>query len=461
MPDKQTDYLHLSEIPDFLIRKYQTRGPRYTSYPTAPQFQTQFAASEITRIWRQSNLPPSSDLSIYIHIPFCRKRCYYCGCTTETGHDEAVKTEYITALSREMDRLQGFIDPTRSVRQIALGGGTPTSLNPGLMTRLIHSLHKRFRFHDNCEQSIEIDPRSVDIEYLNLLIRLGFRRFSFGIQDFDPGVQQKIGRVMDEAHILALIHGLRAEGISAINLDLMYGLPGQTKASFSETLDKVIRILPSRIALFGYAHVPWMSPHQKILDRYEFPDSTARRALFSMACDRLQANGYIPVGMDHFAREGDALIHALRNRTLTRNFMGYTSRRGLDLIGLGASAISSVRNSYTQNTRKVQDYISHADDQTWWKALTLSDEDVLRREIILELFCNFYLNIPETERRFGIEFARHFASEILQLQSLAADGLLELNAEFIQVSPHGRFFIRNICMIFDQYLSAGKFSKVI
>jgi oxygen-independent coproporphyrinogen-3 oxidase len=442
-----------STIPVELLQRYAKSGPRYTSYPTAPQFSTEFDAREVEARWRDS-AASGNPVSIYVHLPFCAARCFYCACTTEIGHSRQTIDGYLEALEGESALHVGQIG-RNTVAQLALGGGTPTHLAPQQMRRLVSALEDRLEFTSDAERSIEIDPRSVDERYLETLTELGFNRFSFGVQDLDEGVQRNVRRVCSTDRIAGLIAHLRRLGQKAVNVDLMYGLPGQTLESFGVTLDGVRAMEPSRIAVFGYAHVPWVSPHQRALEKYSMPGPDERTALFGLAWDRLTGAGYEHVGMDHFALPGDELIRALRARSLTRSFMGYTTRRGLDLVGIGASAISSVNGTYTQNLKLVPEYLERR-AAPWFKALCLSDEDRLRREVILELFCNFHVDLDTVGRGYGVDGAGHFADEIEALDAFAKDGLLRATGPIIEVSELGRFFIRNICMTFDQYLAPGK-----
>jgi len=452
-------------VPAWLLKKYFKSGPRYTSYPTAPQFKSQFDKDQVQEEWRKTNSPKGKGLSLYLHIPFCEKRCLYCGCYTEAGHGPETVNQYLKAMDLECRSILKIIDPARSVEQLAMGGGTPTFLKPVQMRALVEGLKKEFNFSSAGERSIEIDPRSVDEQYLDLLLELGFNRFSFGVQDLDPEVQRNVGRIQSEEKIIGLVSHLKNRGHHAINLDLIYGLPGQTPQSYEATVSKIARLRPSRIALFGYAHVPWVSPHQKALEQYHIPSPEERMALFGLAYDKLLASGYKHVGMDHFALPDDELIQALNSRTLTRNFMGYTTRRGLDLIGIGASSISSVGASYAQNEKASEKYMAKAWDSAWVKALLLSGEDRLRRELILDLFCNFYLDVKKLEQNFSVDFKNHFAPELEGLGPMAQDGLVELSDDHIQVTDLGRFFIRNICMCFDQYLDRenpeARYSKTL
>ncbi|MBN2431137.1 MAG: oxygen-independent coproporphyrinogen III oxidase [Acidobacteria bacterium] len=440
------------QIPSDMLARYSTSAPRYTSYPTAPQFTADFDIERIAAAWRQSSIS-AAGLSLYIHIPFCQSRCLYCGCFTEIGHDAAAVDDYLAALFTEMDRLVELTGNLPAVEQLALGGGTPVFLNPAQMRRLVAGMERRFTFAHGAERSLEMDPRRLDTDYLDMLVDVGFNRFSFGVQDLEPDVQRKVGRRLAPEKLDELVAHLRRRGRTAVNMDLIYGLPGQTEETFGRTIRRIMEFRPPRIALFGYAHVPWVSPHQQTLEQYHLPNPAERMNLFGLAFEMLLAAGYRHVGMDHFALPEDELIRALDRRSLTRNFMGYTTRRGLDLMGLGASAISSVGRTYCQNIKDIAAYRERAAGGTWVKGLWLSDEDLLRREIILDLFCNFHLDLARVSQAHQLDFKVHFATELEKLRPLADDGLLQTGKSALSVTPLGRFFIRNICMVFDQYLA--------
>lgn len=446
-----------ADIPQPLVDKYSRSGPRYTSYPTAPQFEETFDRETAVEKWKETN-DTTNALSIYSHFPFCPSRCRYCGCYTYTGKSQDIKQDYLEAVKKDSEHLFTVIDPDREVHQLAFGGGTPTHMLPEQLTEYICHLESMISFNPDAERSIEVDPRGVNGEYLDQLIDLSFNRFSFGVQDLDPKVQKIINRVLEPGKLEDHITHLRKMGAEAINLDLIYGLPGQTVESFSTTIKKILELKPSRLALFGYAHVPWVSPHQKAMEKHGIPGPAERVALFGKAFEMFLEAGYQHVGMDHFARPEDELIRALNSRTLTRNFMGYTTRRGLDLIGIGASSISSVGVTYTQNEKDLNKFKDHAGGLSWIKGLIMSPEDILRRELIMDLFCNFYLDTAVLEEKFQIDFARHFAGELETLLTMEADGLLEIKGDekSITVTRLGRFFIRNICMPFDQYLNKDK-----
>jgi len=449
-------------LPPHLVQKYATTGPRYTSYPTAPQFSEDFDGDDIAARWKATNKPAGTPLSLYVHLPFCRSRCLYCGCYTHIGKSKDTAAQYVDAMLREADSIRNLIDGDRPVQQLALGGGTPTFLRPETMRHLIEGLKQRFAFDPNGERSIEIDPRSVDEAYLDTLVELGFNRFSFGVQDLNQQVQKNIGRIQGAEHIRDMLDHSRSIGVQAINVDLIYGLPGQTPQSFEETIQGVIEMKPSRIALFGYAHVPWVSPHQAAMERHHIPDTDERLELFGIGYELLLEAGYAHIGMDHFALPDDELVVALNSQTLTRNFMGYTTRHGLDLVGLGASSISSVGTSYAQNTKDLAQYMEATEGSRWVKALAMNDDDVLRRAIIMELFCNFHLDIAKVEQQFGITFKKYFEDELVALKQFAADDLIDIKDSALQVSDLGRFFVRNICMVFDRYLTVkGRYSKTL
>lgn len=439
------------DVPQALLDKYSKSGPRYTSYPTAPQFKADFDREGARERWRATN-QPGKGLSLYCHIPFCLKRCLFCGCHLEVGNSKHKADYYVDHLLEEADAITALIDPARPVRQVALGGGTPTFLKPEVMTRLVEGLKARFSFAPGLEQSIEIDPLSVDTHYLDVLSGLGFNRFSFGVQDFDVDVQAAVGREQDEEVIIRNVRHLQALGHSAINLDFIYGLPHQTPASFAVTMRKVIELHPSRLAVYGYAHVPWVSPHQKELEQYHLPTPDERVEIFATAAEMLLDAGYVQVGMDHFALPDDELLVSLRNHTLNRNFMGYTTKRGLDLVGMGASSISYVGGTYTQNEKGVSSYMDKAASIPWVKGLLMTPEDELRGDVILELMCNLYLDIRAIERKYGLDFAAHFDEELADLAPFVSDELLTITPDEMQVSELGKFFIRNICMCFDEYL---------
>ncbi len=461
------------DIPQHIIDKYATRGPRYTSYPTAPHFRTDYDREAIEAVWRRA--PADDDgLSVYIHIPYCRKRCLYCGCHTEVlpPAQDATMASYVDRLLDEIHiAAQLLAGADRPLRQLALGGGTPTILPPAQMDRLLHAVEELGVRAEDAEFSAEVDPRTASPELLDLLLERGFNRFSLGVQDLDPQVQQIVGRIQPVEQVESVIDHLRSyPRAPAVNIDLIQGLPGQTPESFRRTIDRVVELDPDRLALFGYAHVPWIRPHQQALEAHPLPSAEERIQLLGIAWEQFIGAGYEPIGFDHFARPDDELTVALRQGTLHRNFMGYTTRRGLDMIGLGVSSIGAVGHTYTQDFKDHDPYDAAlaAGKMPWERALELTDEDLVRREVILDLSCNLRLDLKAFRERHDLDLRDRFPDEMDALAPLHDDRLFEMTDQEIRVTPLGRFLVRNICMAFDAYLggqeSAGpnvRYSKTL
>lgn len=444
-------------IPQQLVAKYATRGPRYTSYPTAPQFRADFDPGAVADRWRRGNsATPRPDLSLYFHIPFCRERCWFCGCHVVIARNKERGTPYVAALREEMRMASELIDGRRPVRQIAFGGGTPTFLTPAQLDELISSVKSRWSIAPDAEISIEVDPRTVTLDQLDLLLASGFNRFSLGVQDFDEDILTSVHRAQGREITARVVDHLRSRGCDAINFDLIYGLPGQDVENSAHTIQTTIEMRPSRIAFYNYAHVPWLKPHQKLLERRGLPDPDLKLKIFGQAYRMLDAAGYVSVGMDHFALPDDELATSLLSRTLHRNFMGYTTRRGLDLIAFGISGIASVSGTYVQDVKELPVYYSEIESHRhpWERAFLMSEDDLMRRELIIDLFCNFHLDISGFERRWGISFAERFARELEALRAFEGDALARVSGDAIEVTPVGRYFIRNLCMTFDRYLEA-------
>ncbi len=442
------------QIPWAIVEKYSTRGPRYTSYPTAPHFSTEYDRDAVERIWREG---AAADLSVYVHVPYCHRRCLYCGCHTEVLQECSgdPRSDYVDALLAEAAIAQELVGE-RGLRQLALGGGTPTILAPDTMDRLLTGLLGRWSAVDGAELSAEVDPRTVQHALLEVLLEHGFNRFSLGVQDLDPDVQAVVGRVQPREMVEELAAWL-SDRAQSVNFDLIQGLPGQTPQSWSRTIDGVVEMAPDRIAVFGYAHVPWMRPHQEALEGHPLPDARDRVEMLGIAWERFIDAGYVAIGFDHFARPDDELAVAMAEGSLHRNFMGYTTRRGLDQLGLGVSAISAVGATYAQDCKDHGPWRGHMDAgrMPWERALILDEEDQLRREVILDLSCNLRIDFDRFERDHGVAFDRRFGPELEALQPLAADGLLELDDDGIRITPRGRFLVRIPCMAFDTYLGAG------
>lgn len=432
--------------PERLVERYATRGPRYTSYPTAPNFDEAVDTGAVRGRWAAA----TADLSLYLHIPYCLVRCSFCGCHTVIIRKTEKGAPYVDSLLSELDGL-GHVTPLqRPVRQLALGGGTPNFLPFPEMERLIGGLEARVPFAPDAERSIECDPRTVTPEYLRGLRRLGFNRFSFGLQDVDPDVMAAVNRPQTLSTVQEVVDAVREDGDIPLNLDLIYGLPRQTAQSWDHTIDAVIALRPTRLAVYGYAHVPWMKPHQQAMERHGFPDDALRAHLQEHAREALLGAGYVEIGFDHYALPTDELALAWKSRTLHRNFMGYTTRRGLDLVALGTSGISDVNGTYVQNAKDVPTWLAlaAARQPTWERGMVLSDEDRLRREVILDLATNLEVDLG----RYVPDAEAHFAAELASLAPMAGDGLLERRGALLRLTPLGRRFVRHACMAFDQYL---------
>ena len=447
-------------IPWALIEKYSTRGPRYTSYPTAPHFSQDVDTEALGRQWRGAGGGAQGGLSAYVHVPYCQRRCLYCGCHTEVLHRSEDLPAYVDGLLAELaiaDRTIGEDRPP--LRQLALGGGTPTILPPAELDRLMVDLLDRWPADDAAELSAEIDPRTITADVLDVLMGHGFDRVSLGVQDLDPDVQEAVGRIQPMEMVEELVARLRAaHNPPAVNFDLIHGLPRQTPRGWRRTVTEVARMGPDRIAVFGYAHVPWMRPHQQALEGEPMPDARSRVEQLGIAWEVFEEAGYVAIGFDHFARPDDELAVARAEGTLHRNFMGYTTHRGLDQVGLGVSSISAVGASYAQDAKDQgawREAIA-AGRMPWERGLLLSADDVLRRGVILDLSCNLRLDFERFASEHGYAFADRFAAELERLSPLVDDGLVELGDDGIRVTPTGRFLVRIVCMVFDQYLDTGQ-----
>lgn len=439
-----------------LLAKYDRPGPRYTSYPTAPEWQP-FTPEQYARQLELAGGEPAAPFSLYVHLPFCESLCLYCGCTVVITKNRAQVGAYLDRLEKEIDRVAELLPARRAANQLHLGGGTPTYLDADELERLHRMLARRFTLAPGSEVALEVDPRVTTTAQLERLAGLGFNRVSMGVQDFAEKVQRAVNRVQSEAETRALVEAARGLGYRSVNLDLMYGLPEQNAADFARTLAAVVALRPDRIALFSYAHVPWLKPAQGSFARHghDLPDAAAKFGLFRLAFERLLDAGYRQVGMDHFALEGDELNRARERGDLYRNFQGYTVHPAPDTLAFGMSAIGDVAGAYVQNARELGEWGQRVDrgELPTVKGFVLSDEDKLRRRVIHGLLCNFALDLGAIEREFGVDFAAHFAPEIAALAGFVADGLVALDERRIEVTPLGRFFIRNLCMVFDPYLA--------
>jgi oxygen-independent coproporphyrinogen-3 oxidase len=454
-----------------LIRRYDGRGPRYTSYPTAVQFHPGFGEEDYRRLALASNGddPEARPLSVYVHVPFCHSLCYYCGCHKIITRHQHSADAYIEHLVGEMRLQARLFDPRRRVDQLHFGGGTPTFLDNRQFRAVMEGLFRNFGLHrgEGREYSIEIDPRSVDGDSIPMLAEMGFNRLSLGIQDFDPVVQQAVNRAQDEAWTLSLIGQAREADFRSVSVDLIYGLPKQTADSFTHTLESVVRARPDRIAAYSYAHLPEMFRSQRLIAEADLPSAAEKLALLTRTVEYLTEHGYEYIGMDHFALPEDDLVRARESGTLHRNFQGYSTHAELDLVALGVSAISKVGPCYAQNIKKRHDYYEAVDagHLPILRGVELTPDDLLRRDVIHALMCNGIAEFAVFEGRYGIRFATYFRHELAALVPLAQDGLVTLEAGRLRVTPKGRFLLRPIAMAFDAYLSTRqteqRYSKVI
>jgi oxygen-independent coproporphyrinogen-3 oxidase len=434
------------------LERYNRPGPRYTSYPTAPVWNDTFGVNELEEVHQQAERA-QSPVSLYMHLPFCESLCLFCACNVIIQKDKSGAPPYLAVLKREMERVSRGVSKQRRVVQFHWGGGTPTYLTPVQIEELFAATREHFSFSSDAEIGIEVDPRVTSREQLETLRRLGFNRLSMGIQDFHPEVQKAIHRIQPFALTRDLLISARELGFDSINVDLIYGLPYQTAQRFATTVDQILDLAPDRVALFSYAHVPWLKKQQGSFAAH-LPEGMQKFEIFRIGLLKFLDAGYLYIGMDHFAKPGDELAIAQQNRTLHRNFQGYTTKAGADLYGLGITAISGIQNAYAQN---------HRDLASWEKAVSerglatmrgyrLSEEDRLRRAVISRLLCHTVVMKDEIAREFGMDFDEHFAGELRRLAPFQDDGLVQLESNQIRATWLGRIFIRNLAMIFDPYL---------
>ena len=438
-----------------LVKKYNVAGPRYTSYPPATKFTDDVSWSDLDARIEENNRS-ARDLSVYFHIPFCESLCWFCGCTTVITLDHGKGADYIGTLGREVEMMAPRLNTGRKVVQLHFGGGSPTFLRPDEIRRLGGIIHKHFTFSPEIEASVEVDPRRLTRDHLVALRGIGFNRASMGVQDFDPQVQEAIHRIQSPEMTRQAVDWMRELGFASVNLDLIYGLPHQTPESFDKTLDLVLEMQPDRLALFSYAHVPWIKPAQKILEQKILPPAETKLEVLKLVIEKLTANGrYVYIGMDHFARPDDELAVAQRNKQLQRNFQGYSTRSGSDIYAFGMSSISQIPDAYWQNEKELPKYREavEAGRMPWSRAYFVTDEDRIRRETIMRVMCDLSLDFDAMSQKLGIPFERHFEKELASLAPLAADGLVKRSASGLEVTDVGRLFIRNIAMCFDNTLA--------
>jgi oxygen-independent coproporphyrinogen-3 oxidase len=437
-----------------ILKKFDRPGPRYTSYPTAPVFSAEYTAKRFEDDLIENNRNSSAPVSLYLHIPFCDTLCYFCGCNTIITRNREKISEYIVALKKEIDRTASFIAKKRNVVQMAWGGGTPSYLSPEEISDLAKYIRERFTFAYEAEISVEIDPRELTFDHLKAFVDGGANRFSLGVQDFNDEVQAAVNRIQPDALTHQVFQWSRELGINSINIDLIYGLPLQTVESFKATLEKVIKLSPERIAAFNFAYVPWMKPHQKLLHQDQLPTAENKLHLLQLTINTLISAGYVYVGMDHFAKPTDELAREQKNKNLNRNFQGYSIKAGADLFGFGMSAISHFGTVYAQNAKDLPAYYEAINNGRFSTILgyKMTQDDEIRKFVIMRLMCDLELDKRNIERLFGIVFDKYFADALMKLEEFLPLKLLALEADRIVILEAGRFVLRNIAMCFDAYL---------
>ncbi len=456
------------QIPSWdLIKKYDRPGPRYTSYPTAPEWKDDFKAPQYVKHLARAEAA-GGPLSIYVHLPFCREMCRFCGCNVVATHDRSRADAYLDVLEKEVALVTAHLPTRRAVSQLHWGGGTPTFLDEKQLTRCHAILARHFQFLPDAELAIEIDPAITTKAQIDLLARLGFNRISMGVQDFNPKVQETVGRIQGEKETADLVAAARAAGFRGVNLDLIYGLPYQTGATWEDTLDRILEMHPDRMAVFGFAYTPWFKPHQKLLPQEALPKTEQRVELFLQTVDAFTKGGYRLIGLDHFALESDELSRAQRAGTMFRNFQGYTVRPATDTVAFGMSSISDIGGAYAQNSHKLKDWSDQveAGNIPVDRGAAMSDDDVLRRFVINRVMCQLRLDLGEVEREFGAGARAEIAASLATgLDELVGDGLVTFDGQVLTVTPLGQLLVRNVAMLFDAYLKkpdgTKKFSRTV
>jgi len=455
-------------IDPVLIQKYDVSGPRYTSYPTADRFVEAFGEADCRHWLDKRNIGGiNQPLSVYVHLPFCDTACYYCACNKVVTSDHAKSAKYIKYLAKELSLVGALLGDDRRIKQMHWGGGTPTFLHRDEMSALVGALGAQFERDPDCECSIEVDPRRIEPGRMEFLAGLGFNRLSVGVQDFDPAVQQAVHRIQSEDETRRVIDEARANGFRSVNLDLIYGLPRQTVGSFSATLDRILAISPDRIALYNYAHLPTIFKTQRRIREADIPAPETKLRIMTLAIGTLTRAGYVYVGMDHFAKPDDELAVAQRQGRLHRNFQGYSTHPDCDMLGFGISAIGRIGPTYYQNLKTLEEYYEALDDNRIpvWRGIELTPDDLVRRAVIQALTCHFRVSVESIELSYLIDFRRYFADELKDLAKYAQEGLVEIQPDWIVVTPKGRLLVRVLAMVFDRYLRASRerarYSKVI
>jgi oxygen-independent coproporphyrinogen-3 oxidase len=451
----------MSAIPEpseELVRRYDVPGPRYTSYPTAPTWSQDFGPEDHRRVLLEAAREATAPLSLYVHLPFCREMCAYCGCNVVVTRDLGRADRYLESLANELKLVAGLLGPRRKLGQVHWGGGTPTFLVERQLQALWDIIGGHFGVEPGAEVAVEIDPVVTSRDQLSLLRALGFNRLSMGVQDLDSRVQEAVGRIQPAERTAEMLGFARKLGFTGINFDLIYGLPHQTEATWAHTLEGILAMRPDRAAVYSFAYVPEVRPHQRRLSAEALPRGRDKLQLFRQAAEAFLAAGYRPIGMDHFALPDDDLGQAQERRTLGRNFQGYTVKAASDCVAFGVTAISDVQGAFVQNVRPLKAYSEAVDGGrlATERGIAVSTEDRRRREVITSLMCNFSVDL-------GQEGATHFAPELERLRDHERDGLVRLDGTVVEVTPLGRLFVRNVAMVFDAYLTgaAGAYSRTV
>ncbi len=447
-----------------MIKKYDKSAPRYTSYPPATELSEAFTTSDFHAAIATSN-QRKTPLSLYFHIPFCQSACYFCGCNTVISNNKNIAKPYLDHLVREIQHTSTLIDPNRQVLQIHWGGGTPNYLELEQVEFLWKNITQNFTIDPQAEISIEINPRYVDRNYILFLREIGFNRISFGIQDFNPEVQVAVNRVQPEEMLFDVMSWIKEAQFESVNVDLIYGLPHQTLQTFQETVKKTVALDPNRIVVFNFAYIPWIKPAQKNIPEDALPSPQAKLEILKMTIEELTNNQYLFIGMDHFAKADDELAIAQRNGTLKRNFQGYTTHAETELFGFGATSISMLEDAYAQNHKQLKDYYQAIDQGVLptSKGIKLTQDDIIRRDVIMSIMSHFQLHKPDIEDKYHIRFDEYFSHEIQVLKLLEADGLVSLSTNHIQITDIGRLLVRNIAVMFDTHTKTREkhFSRAI
>ncbi|MDZ8036103.1 MULTISPECIES: oxygen-independent coproporphyrinogen III oxidase [unclassified Nostoc] len=447
-----------------LIQKYDTRAPRYTSYPPATELSETFTETDFKAAIAASN-QRKTPMSLYFHIPFCQSACYFCGCNTVISNNKNIAKPYVESLVEDIKNTAALIDSDRKVLQIHWGGGTPNYLERHQVEFLWKNINRYFNIDPQAEISIEINPRYIDKNYIFFLRKIGFNRISFGIQDFNRQVQVAVNRVQPEEMLFDVMSWIKEAKFESVNVDLIYGLPYQTRETFQETLKKTIELDPDRIVVFNFAYVPWLKPTQKNIPQEALPPAQEKLEILKMTIEELTNNQYLFIGMDHFAKTNDELAIAQRNGTLKRNFQGYTTHAETELFGFGATSISMLEDAYAQNHKELKDYYQTlaASSLPISKGIKLTQNDIIRRDVIMSIMSHFQLHKQDIENKYHISFDEYFSEELEALKPLEADGLVSLSKNQIQITDIGRLLVRNIAVIFDTHTRTRetKFSRAI